>query len=138
MKTGLKHSSLSPLEAEGRLRLAMSGGNFNINENSSGTIDFNHGSYLTQTASMFPKKGKIKVCPEGIGSVIQYEIAVVGFPKYWILFIAIVFCWLIFPPLIVYRVLNYHPQQLMENLLQSVQTAEPDGPANGSQPSRAN
>lgn len=69
---------------------------------------------------MFPKKGRLSIRPEGTGSIIHYEIAVVGFPKYWILFIAIVFCWLIFPPLIVHRVLNHHPRQLMENLLQCV------------------
>ena len=120
MSTGSKHSSFSPDQIVDRLRTAMAAGNFEITDGGSGRIEFRHGTYLTQTAPMLPERGNISIRPEGTGSMVQYKIEVYGFAKYWMMFIAIVFCWLIFPPLLVFRAINHHPVRLMENLLQCV------------------
>ena len=98
----------------------MAGGNFEILNKGNQEIDFRHGTYLTQTATMLPKRGRIFVQPSDSGSLVRFEIEVYGFAKYWMLFFAVVFCWLIFPPIIIYRALKYHPKRLMLNLLQTL------------------
>lgn len=97
----------------------MAGGNFEILEKEARVIRFRHGTYLTQTATMLPKRGHISVLPADDGSLLQFEIEVYGFAKYWMIFFAVAFCWLIFPPIIVHRALCHHPEKLMRNLLQS-------------------
>ncbi|PXA04159.1 hypothetical protein DDZ13_08960 [Coraliomargarita sinensis] len=120
MITGTKKSSLSPSQVIDRLAIAMAGGNFEIQKRENERIDFRHGTYLTQTATMMPKRGKITVQPDGDGSRVCFEIEVYGFAKYWLIFFAVIFCWMIFPPVVVYRALCYHPGKLMQNLLQTV------------------
>lgn len=118
MQTGSKKTSLSPTQAMDRLVGAMAGGNFEILEKEPGKIIFRHGTCLTQTVSMLPKRGSITIEPDGDGAIVRFEVEACGFPKYWLMFFGILFFWLIFPPLIVYRALNYHPKKLMENLFQ--------------------
>ena len=120
MNTGSKKSSFPPDQAIDRLCAAMAGGNFEIEHKDSNRISFRHGMYLTQTATMLPKRGAISVRPNDAGSLVQYEIEVYGFAKYWLMFFAVLFCWLIFPPIIVFRAMKHHPERLMKNLLQAV------------------
>jgi hypothetical protein len=109
--------SKSPAEALDRLKLAMSGGNFEIIRVTDDTISFKHGTFLTQSAPQFPKHGTIRVAPADGGSEITYDVEPALFVRCWLIFFAVVFFWLIFPPIIAYRTLVYHPRRLMENLL---------------------
>ena len=63
------------------------------------------------------KRGKILVQENSDGSVIEYEIEVYGWNKYWIYFISLACFWLIFPPIIGYRALKTTPRHLMRNLI---------------------
>ncbi len=118
MESGSRTSALSVRQAEERLRTAMAAGNFEIEPNGPGELVFRYGTLLTQTATQLPKRGRVVIEPAGDGSRIAYEVEVYGFAKYWMIFFAILTCWVIFPPLIVHRALTYHPKRLMENLLQ--------------------
>ena len=120
MITGSKMVRKSPAEALDRLKLAMSGGNFKITALTENSISFRHGTCLTQSAPLFPKKGTIHLASEGHETEVSYEIEATGLPKYWLIVISILFCWAIFPPILAYRALVHHPKQLMENLLQGV------------------
>ena len=120
MTTGTAQSDLLPSEVSSRLRAAMAGGNFEIISQSPEQIVFRHGTFLTQSAPLLQKSGRISIRPSESGSHIDYEIGVVGFAKFWIGFFGIAFCWLIFPAVIVYRALFYHPERLMRNLLQAI------------------
>ena len=120
MITGSKIVAKRPEEALDRLKLAMSGGNFEITTATESSICFRHGTYLTQSAPLFPTKGTIRLVRRQDGTEISYEIEPTGFPKYWLTFFGILFCWAIFPPIVAYRTLVYHPKRLMENLLQGI------------------
>ena len=120
MITGSKMVAKSLGETLDRLRLAMSGGNFQITGTTDSSISFKHGTYLTQSAPLFPTRGMIRLLGGGDGTEISYEIESAGFPKYWLMLISILFCWAIFPPILAYRTLMHHPRQLMENLLQGI------------------
>jgi len=120
MITGRKMVDRNPADTLDRLKLAMSGGNFEITENADGSISFKHGTYMTQSAPLLPKKGTIRVEGKGERTEVSYEIDVTGFPRYWMIFIGVLFCWAIFPPILVYRALVHHPRRLMENLLQGI------------------
>ena len=120
MTTGTTYSDFPPSEVSIRLRTAMAGGNFEILSHSQDQLVFRHGTFLTQSAPLLPKRGTIWISPDEFGSVIDYEIGVVGIAKCWLGFFGIAFCWLIFPAVIVYRALFYHPERLMKNLLQAI------------------
>ena len=75
---------------------------------------------MTQSAPLLPKKGTIRVVGEGEKTEVLYEIEITGFPKYWLIIISVLFCWAVFPPILVYRALVHHPKRLMENLLQGI------------------
>jgi hypothetical protein len=120
MIRGSVESKLAPSEVSTRLRAAMAAGNFEIRSDSPTMLAFRHGTYLTESVPHLPKKGTIWISPSQSGSRIDYEIGISGFPKYWMVFIGIVFCWLIFPPIFAHRALCHHPDRLMKNLLQTV------------------
>ncbi len=80
-------------------------------------IQFRHGTYLTQTASFLPKQANVRLERSSKGTLLSYDIQVAKPATVWLSLIAVVFCWLILPPIMVYRALVYHPQRFMENLL---------------------
>ena len=53
-------------------------------------------------------------------SLNKYEIEVYGMIRYWLFFISITCCWLIFPPIRAYRALSYQPHQMMCKLLKTL------------------
>ena len=107
-------------EVMDRLKLAMAGGNFEVQSVTGTAITFRHGTYLTESAPLLPKRGTIRVEPSGQTAAVSYEIEASGFAKYWMILIAVLLCWAIFPPVLVYRALIHHPRRLMENLLQGI------------------
>jgi len=109
-----------PDEVVDRLRLAMAGGNFDIESITSSRIVFRHGTFMTESAPLLPKRGIIHITPSGEDTLVSYEVEVIGFSKYWMLFFAVLFCWAIFPPILAHRALQYHPRRLMDNLLQGI------------------
>ncbi len=120
MITGSKLINRPLEEVLDRLKLAMSGGNYEIIEATSNSIKFRHGTYLTQSAPTLPKQGKIVLYETQDGVKATYAIKPTQFTQFWLMLIGIVFCWLIYPPILTYRTLIYHPRRLMENLLQGI------------------
>ena len=126
MITDSTQSHLSPAEVLDRLKTVMVAEQFEILESSSNEIRFRHGAYFSSTApsfpkrGQFPKRGRILIQPSEQGSRIDYEIEVYGIIRYWLFFISIACCWLIFPPVLVYRALSTKPRQLMRKVLQVI------------------
>ena len=120
MITGAKLSKYTPPEIVERLRAALAAGNFCILGETPNSIRFEHGTYMTSTASLLPKKGRFEFTKDKSGTQVTYEVEVTGFAKYWVAFVGIAFCWLVFPFILTQRALKVHPRLLMENLLQSV------------------
>ncbi|MGJ8651012.1 MAG: hypothetical protein ACSHX4_11680 [Opitutaceae bacterium] len=120
MITGSIQSDFTPSEVSDRLKVAMAAGNFEILSQSNERIDFRHGTYLTQSATLLPKHGSILITQNGSGSRVDYEIEISGFAKYWLAFFGIILCWLIIPAILVHRALFHHPDRLMKNLLQAI------------------
>lgn len=120
MITGSKYSKHKPAEVADRLRAALAAGNFRIVDETPEEIRFEHGTYMTSTAWMLPKKGRLEFIEDNDGTMVGYEVEVSGFARYWVGGIGIAFCWLIFPYILTQRALKFHPRRLMENLLQSV------------------
>ena len=120
MITGKRTVKRSPAEVIDRLKMAMAGGNYEITAATDTSLSFKHGTYMTESAPLLPKRGVIRVSPAKSGADVSYEIAVAGFPKVWMIIVATVFFWAIFPPILVHRALTYHPRRLMENLLQAI------------------
>ncbi len=120
MITGSKHSKHKPTEVAERLRAALAAGNFRIVDETPEAIRFEHGTYMTSTASMLPKKGRFEFIGDSNGTKVNYAVEVTGFAKYWVAFVGIAFCWLIFPFILTQRALKVHPKLQMENLLQAV------------------
>lgn len=120
MNTGAIFSPLSPDQVAEHLKITMAAGNFEIVHRESRRVEFRHGTYLTRSAPLLPKRGTITIEPQNTGSLVRYSVGLYGFPKYWTLLFGILLCWLIFPPIIIYRAHVYHPRRLIENLLRSL------------------
>ena len=127
MITDSTQSHLSPAEVLDRLKTVMVAEQFEILESSSSEIRFRHGAYFSSTApsfpkrGQFPKRGRIMIQPSEQGTQIDYEIEVYGLIRIWLFFVSVVCCWLIFPPILVYRALSTKPSQLMRKLLQAIE-----------------
>ncbi len=124
MITESTKSPLSPNDLIERLKIAMVDAHFELHQTSSYEIRFRRwGAWFSSLApsrpvkGQFPTRGRILIRPSEEGSEIDYQIQVYGIVKYWLIFIGTVFCWLIFPPILVNRVLSHQPRQLMRNLL---------------------
>jgi len=126
MITDSTKSHLYPAEVLDRLKTVMAAEHFEILESSSNEIRFRHGAYFSSTApsfpkrGQFPKRGRILIQPNVNGTQIEYEIEVYGMIRYWLFFISITCCWLIFPPILAYRALSYQPHQMMCKLLKTL------------------
>ena len=83
-------------------------------------ISFRHGTYLTESAPLLPKKGVFRLRPSPNGTALDWEISVSPYVAAWMIFIAILFCWTIFAPLLVHRALYHHPAQFMKNLVRGL------------------
>ena len=127
MITDSTKSHLSTAEVLDRLKTVMAAEHFEILESSSNEIRFRHGAYFSSSAPSFPKKGqfqkrgRIMIQPSEQGTQIDYEIEVYGIIRIWLFFVSVVCCWLIFPPVLVYRALSTKPRQLMRKMLQVIE-----------------
>lgn len=127
MITDSTKSHLSPAEVLDRLKTIMAAEYFEILESSSSEIRFRHGAFFSSSAPSFPKKGqfpkrgRIMIQPSEQGTQIDYEIEVYGIIRIWLFFVSVVCCWLIFPPVLVYRALSTKPRQLMRKMLQAIE-----------------
>ena len=120
MLSGTRFSTRNPTDAADRLRAILGAANCNVTEFSEGTFSFTHGTYLTQSAPLMPKRGRIVLKDDGEGTRIDYQIELTAFPKWWLAFWGILFCWLVFPAVIAYRAIYVHPKLMMENMLSGI------------------
>jgi len=100
-----------------KLRLMLAAANCEVTEESPNALRFRHGTFMTESAPLLAKKGRIVLSDRGDSTLVSYDIKVAGFARYWMTFVAIVFFWAIFPPILVHRALVYYPRRFMENLL---------------------
>ena len=93
------------------------------NGDSNDVIRFQHGTYLTQSAPLLPKSGSVHLATNSGGTNVSYQIKVSGFACGWMILVAVLTCWAIFPPILVYRALVIHPRRFIENLLEGIESA---------------
>lgn len=100
-----------------KLRLILSGANCEVDWLSDTAANFRHGTYLTQTADMLPKRGSLRLEQQGDQVHIHWTVTAAPFARYWLILVAVVFCWAVFPPFLVHHVLVRVPRRFMNNLL---------------------
>ena len=120
MISGSKVIEKTPAKVMDRLKVIMAGANCEILASGENSISFRHGTYLTQTAPMLPKLGIIRLSEQGNSTLVHYSIKTAGLIRVWLVLMAVILCWAIFPPILVYRTLVHHPRVFMENLLAGV------------------
>jgi hypothetical protein len=108
---------LPPGEILGKLKMILAAANCRVLSAGDDGVRFRHGTYLTQSAPLLPKECTLTFHPEGPSTRIDGDIRVAGPARIWLIFVAVVLCWAIFPPILVYRALVWHPRQFVENLL---------------------
>ena len=120
MITGTRTTPKPPNEAVDRFCTILAGANGTVTDRTDQRIEFRHGTYLTESAPLLPKKGFVSFVPSGEGTKMDYGVAVDTFPTLWIGAFGILFCWLVFPAVAAYRALKIHPKRMIENLLAGV------------------
>ena len=105
------------VEVTDRLRLILASRNCHCSDAENGrVICFKYGSPGTQ-APVLPLRGTFGLAEEDGTTAVTYQVAVAGFMRVWLIFLAAVFCWLIFPPILVYRALRVSPRFFAEGIL---------------------
>jgi len=117
MRTGsaIVHGDLNAVRE--KLKLILAGANCRVAWLGGDTVTFRHGTYVTQTLSMLPKAGRLQLAAEGDRVRVHWSVEVATPARIWLILVAVVFFWLIFPPLLVYHALVRHPEQFVRNIL---------------------
>ena len=76
MPSGMRTIKASPAEISDKLRMLLAAANCEILQATDAGMQFRHGTYLTQTAAMFPKHATIRLEPSPNGTLVTYEIQV--------------------------------------------------------------
>jgi hypothetical protein len=103
-----------------KLRGLLAGANCDIVTSGPDGLTFRHGTYLTQTAWLFPKTCRLHFVPHDGSTTVRYEIRTSLFVRVWLTLWAVVLCWTIFAPILAYRAIVHHPRRFVENLLSGV------------------
>ena len=103
-----------------KLKAILAAANCEVVDTSDHHVSFRHGTYMTGTASLLPKTATIELQERGNSTDLNYSVDTSGPAKWWLMFVGIIFCWAIFPPILVYRTLVYHPRRFMENIIAGV------------------
>ena len=83
-------------------------------------IRFEHGTWMTQTATMLPKSGAFRISESNGDTRVDYAIQASGFVRALYGTLAVLFFWTVFTPILVYRLLSTLPRQFAENTLAGV------------------
>ena len=111
---------LSRGEVLTRLKMILAAANCRVLSASEEGLCFKHGTYLTESAPLLPKVCTLTFHAEGTSTRIAGDIRVAGPATDWMIIVAVAFCWMIFPPILVHRALVYHPRQFLKNLLAGI------------------
>jgi len=103
-----------------RIRIILAAANCRTQWKGASEVEFRHGTLLTQTATMIPKRGRMTLSRQGDQVRIDWAVESVGFAKWWLIIWGVLFCWLIFPPFVAYHVVVRKPEEFMSNLLAGV------------------
>jgi len=120
MKTGHAEVHRGIEAVRDRLTSMLAAANCEILSDSAHEITFRHGTYLTESAPLLPKTGAFQMRPSPNGTMVNWRISVSPFAAGWMTFVAIVFCWTLFAPILVHRALTYHPARFMQNLVRGL------------------
>lgn len=121
MMTGSRTFEKPVHEVRDRLKMILAAANCSVSQESGeNVIHFQHGTYLTQSATLIPKSCTIRLESLPNGTRASYEVGVSVFLRAWMIFVAVLTCWAVFPPILNYRALVVHPRRFMENLLDGV------------------
>jgi hypothetical protein len=117
MATGVVHINRSRDRIMEQLVNRLSAANCQLLSVGRDEVVFKYGTYLTSTAYLIPKKGRITLRRNGgKDSVLEWEIRVENPAKAWLIFIGTIFFWAIVPPVLVYHVLVNHTKRFGMNL----------------------
>ena len=100
-----------------RLRVILAGANCDIVGLDENEVRFRHGTWLTQSATLLPKRGMFRLRSLNEHTEIRYEIHLVTAAQVWLTLLGVLFCWLVFPAVLAYRTIVYHPRRFAENIL---------------------
>jgi hypothetical protein len=120
MKTGQVEVHRDIANVRDRLAFILACANCEILSESANRITFRHGTYLANTVALLPKTGAIQMHSSLNGTILDWRISISPCAAAWMIFVAIIFCWTIFAPILVYHVLNYQPAMFMKNLLRGL------------------
>jgi hypothetical protein len=105
-------------EVTDRLRLILASRACHCSEAEDGrVIHFRYGSSGTQAAPVLPLRGTFRLAEGDGATAVSYQVHVATFMRVWLLLLATAFCWLVFPPILVYRALRVTPRSYAESIL---------------------
>jgi len=120
MSVGCVLVACSLQDTHEQLRMLLAASNARVTSCSSDRICFEHGTWMTQTASLLPKRVELFLSEIGEGVRIDYRVSINPIMRAYMVVIAVLFCWTIFAPILVHRALVYHPQNFIKNLLAGI------------------
>ena len=120
MATGTVVIAKSRAAIVDRLRGLLAAANCQIVQSSSGSLSFRHGTYLTQTATLYPKTCRLNFDEHDGTTTVHYDVHTAPLVSIFLTLWGILFCWTIIMPVIAYRTLVHHPKRFVENLLAGV------------------
>lgn len=100
-----------------KLRGFLGAANCDVDQWSDHQVSFRHGTYLTQTATLFPKCCRLYLDESDGTTTVRYEVRVALPCAIFLTLWGILFCWTLIMPIVAYRSLVYHPRRFIENLL---------------------
>ncbi len=120
MSEGSVLASCSLQDAHEKIKALLAASNARVTDCAADRICFDHGTYMTQTASLLPKRAELFLSEVEDGVRIGYRISVNPGIRAYMIAVAVLFCWTIFAPVLVHRALVYHPKNFIENLLSGI------------------
>jgi hypothetical protein len=107
-------------EIKGKLKIILAGANCEITSQTNDTINFIHGTYMTQTPMLFRKIGSIILKENREGTRLDYMITTAPFITIWLTIYGTLFCWTVIIPILMNRILSKYPKKFMENMLAGI------------------
>ncbi len=117
MITGSRSVKQPRGEVMGKLRMLLAAAGCEIVVSGKDYVEFRHGTCLTRTVSLLPKRGTVRLNSFAGEVIVRYEISSPPFVRAWLTLVGVVFCWTIIAPVIAYLALAVYPRRFMEKLL---------------------
>lgn len=100
-----------------RLRLVLAAAGCDQQWPTPDSVTFRHGTMLTYTVSMMPKRGRMHLAEDGGRVRVDWTVESYGFARWWLTVWGVLFCWLVFPAILAHRAVAVEPRRFVERLL---------------------